>query len=167
VNETPEDLATLQALLDRSNEHAGAHLRSIITEQRRMNAHEVADALNGMRLLVLATVTEDGRPLAAPVDGIFFRGAFHFGSSSDSVRLGHIKKRPHVSATHLPAEELAVTVHGRAVVLDMRSGENAEFRQRLLAVYTPRYGSDWEHFLDAESIYARIDADKMFAFRAD
>jgi nitroimidazol reductase NimA-like FMN-containing flavoprotein (pyridoxamine 5'-phosphate oxidase superfamily) len=118
-----------------------------------------------MRLLVLATVTRDGRPLVAPVDGIFFRGAFHFGSSPDSVRLRHIQERPQVSATHLPGEDFAVTVHGRAHVLDMRAEKNAGFRQALLDIYTPQYGSEWESFLDADSIYARIDADKMFTFR--
>ena len=99
-----------------------------------------------------------------PVDGIFFRGAFHFGSSPDSVRCRHISKRPHVSATHLPGEELAVTVHGRAVTLDIHSDAAAPFRQTLLEVYVPRYGAQWEEFLDSGPVYARIDADWMFTF---
>jgi hypothetical protein len=65
-----------------------------------------------MCLLTLATVTADGRPIAGPVDGIFYRGAFHFGSAPDSVRFRHIRKRPQVSAVHLPGEELAVSVTG-------------------------------------------------------
>ena len=76
-----------------------------------------------MRLLALATVTADGRPIVGPVDGIFYRGAFHFGSAPDSVRFRHIRARPQVSATHLPGEELAVTVHGRAVPVDIGSPE--------------------------------------------
>ena len=39
-----------------------------------------------MCLLVVATVTADGRPIAGPVDGIFYRGAFHFGTSPDAIR---------------------------------------------------------------------------------
>jgi hypothetical protein len=31
-------------------------------------------------------------------------------------------------------------------------------------VYLPRYGSEWETFLDSGPTYARIDADKMFTF---
>jgi hypothetical protein len=37
------------------------------------------------------------------------------------VRFRHIGKRPQVSATHLPGEELAVTVHGHAVPVDIHS----------------------------------------------
>jgi hypothetical protein len=165
MHETPSDLASLQDLLDRSAAAAGAHLRSIITPERRLSAPEVCSRLTGMSLLVLATATSDGRPLVGPVDGIFYRGAFHFGSSPDSVRFRHIEQRPHVSATHLPGEELAITVHGRAVPIDVRSEENAGFRQTLLDVYVPRYGADWETFLDAGPTYARIDADRMFTFQ--
>src|SRR6059058_3457726 len=115
-----------------------------------------------MRLLALATVTADGRPIVGPVDGIFYRGAFHFGSSPDSVRFRHIRDRPYVSATHLPGEELAATVHGRAVPVDI---ETDAFRQALLEVYVPRYGPEWEHdFLesrDSGPMYARIEADRM------
>lgn len=154
----------MQALLDRSYAQAGRHLLSIHTPERRLPAEQVAARLTGMRLLVLATVTSDGRPIGGAVDGIFYRGAFHFGSSPDSVRFRHIRSRPHVSATHLPGEELAVTVHGRAVPLDLRAGENAGFRQTLLDVYVPRYGADWEQFIDSGPVYARIEAERMFAF---
>ena len=164
MHETPADLIVLQDLLDRSYATAGPHLLSIITPQRRLSADQLADHLSGMRLLALATVTVDGRPIVGPVDGIFFRGAFHFGSSPDSVRFRHIRKRPHVSATHLAGEELAVTVHGRAVPLDIQSDAEAELRQTLLEVYVPRYGPQWEEFLDSGPVYARIHADRMFTF---
>ncbi len=117
-----------------------------------------------MSLLALATVTSDGRPLVGPVDGIFYRGAFFFGSSPDSVRFRHIRRRPYVSATHLPGEELAITAHGRAVPIEVRSEEHAGFRQTLLDIYVPRYGAEWEIFLDSGPTYARIDADRMFTF---
>ncbi len=164
MRETPTDLVTLQDLLDRSFATAGRHLLSIITPERRLSADQVADRLTGMCLLALATVTADGRPIVGPVDGIFFRGAFHFGSAPDSVRFRHIRNRPQVSATHLPGEELAVTVHGRAVPLDIHSTTEAEFRQVLLEIYVPRYGPQWEQFLDSGPVYARIEADRMFTF---
>jgi Pyridoxamine 5'-phosphate oxidase len=164
VHETPADLAALQDLLDRSYASAGSHLRSVITSERRLDANQVARRLTGMRLLALATVTADGRPLVGPVDGIFFRGSFHFGSSPDSVRFRHIRSRPHVSATHLPGEELAVTVHGVAVPVDVKSDAGADLRRTLLEVYVPRYGSQWEGFLDSGPLYARIDAGRMFTF---
>jgi hypothetical protein len=164
MHETSADLASLQSLLDRSAASAGAHLRSIITPARRLSAEDVCARLTGMCLLALATVTADCRPLVGPVDGIFYRGAFHFGSSPDSLRFRHIRRRPHVSATHLPGEQFAVTVHGRAVAVDVRSPEDAGFRQALLDIYVPRYGAEWEVFLDSGPVYARIDADRMFTF---
>jgi hypothetical protein len=165
MHESPEDIRALQALLDRSYEAAGDHLRRITTPERRVTAEDLVQRLTGMRLLVLATVSADGRPINGPVDGIFYRGAFHFGSAPDSVRFRHIARRPQVSATHLPGEELAVTVHGRATQLDIKSAEDAGFRQALLDIYVPRYGPEWEtNFLDKGPIYARIDAEKMFTF---
>jgi nitroimidazol reductase NimA-like FMN-containing flavoprotein (pyridoxamine 5'-phosphate oxidase superfamily) len=164
VHETPADLAALQALLDRSYALAGPHLLRIHTSDRRLDAEELATQLTGMRLLALATVTADGRPIVGPVDGVFLRGAFHFGSSPDSLRFRHIRAQPHVSATHLPGEELAVTVHGRAVPVDVQTAEGAQLRQALLDIYVPRYGPEWEKFLDSGPVYARIDADRMFTF---
>jgi uncharacterized pyridoxamine 5'-phosphate oxidase family protein len=166
VYETADDLASLQELLDRSAASAGSHLRSIITPEHRLRAAGVCARLTGMRLLALATVTADGRPLVGPVDGIFYRGAFHFRSSPDSVRFRHIRHRPDVSATHLPGEHLAVTVHGRATVIDVKSGEHAGFRRALLEIYVPRYGAGWEEFLDSGPVYARIDANRMLTFHA-
>jgi uncharacterized pyridoxamine 5'-phosphate oxidase family protein len=163
LHETAEDLAQLQELIDRSYADAGPHLRRIHTPERRLSAEQVAERLSGMTLLALATVTADGRPIVGPVDGIFYRGAFHFGSSLDSTRFRHIAKRPHVSATHLPGEELAITVHGRAVPVDVAVDRG--FRQTLLDIYVPRYGPEWESgMLDGGALYARIEADKMFTF---
>ena len=166
MHETPADLAALQALLDRSFAGAGPHLLSILTPQRRLTAEQVAGRLQGMCLLALATVTADGRPIVGPVDGIFLRGSFYFGSSPDSLRFRHIRVRPAVSATHLPGEELAVTVHGRAAPADVRGPGGAELRRTLLEVYVPRYGPEWETFLDSGPVYARIDAERMFTFSA-
>jgi hypothetical protein len=164
VHESRADIARLQELLDRSYAAAGAHLLSIHTPERRLNARQVSERLTGICLLVLATVTADGRPVVGPVDGTFYRGAFHFGSAPDSVRFRHVTARPQVSATHLPGEELAVTVHGNAVPIDIRGEDGAGFRKNLLDVYVPQYGPEWEEFLDSGPVYARIDADRMFAF---
>ena len=165
MHESPADIESLQDLIDRSYAAAGAHLLRIHTPERRLDAGQVVERLDGMCLLALATVTADCRPIVGPVDGIFYRGAFHFGSSPDSVRFRHIRARPDVSATHLPGEELAITVHGRAVPVDIHDDREGGFRQTLLEVYVPRYGPEWEEeFLDSGPVYARIDAERMFTF---
>ena len=160
MHETREDIAALQSLLDRSYAAAGSHHRSITTPQRRVSAEQLVEQVTGMCLLVVATVTSDCRPIAGPLDGIFYRGAFHFGTAPDSVRYRHVLARPQVSATHLPREEFAVNVHGRAVPVEVAAG----FRETLLEVYVPRYGADWEQFLDSGPVYMRIDAERMFTF---
>jgi hypothetical protein len=170
MHETAEDLAALQGLLDRSYDAAGEHLRSITTPERRVAAPQLCERLTGMVLLVLATVTADARPIAGPVDGLFYRGSFHFGTSPDAVRARHIRARPQVSATHLPREEFAVTVHGRAIPIDVRAPEGAGLRETLFEVYVPRYGEQWAQFLDPgpdgrAPAYFRIAAERMFSFQ--
>lgn len=172
MHETAADIRALQELLDRSYESAGSHMRAIITPERRVAAADLAERLTGMTLLALATVTADGRPIVGPVDGILYRGSFHFGTSPYAVRWRHIRARPGVSATHLPGEEFAVTVHGRAVPVDVRAPEGAALRETLVEVYVPRYGSEWvQQFLDGGSdparapVYARIEGERMFTFQ--
>jgi hypothetical protein len=167
MQESAVDLERLQRLLDDSYAVAGVHLKEIITDERRLAADELAQRLQGVCLLALATVTADARPVVGPVDGLFYRGAFYFGSSPESIRFRHIRVRPQVSATHVPSEELAVSVHGRAAPIDVRGEDDGGFRTALLATYVPRYGADWEEFLDGGPVYARIDADRMFTFHMD
>ena len=163
--ETPEELGNLQRLLDNSMAGAGEHLRGIITGERRLSAADLAGRLEGMRLLTVATVTADGRPLAGPVDGYFLHGTFWFSSGRNSVRMRHLAARPAVSATHLPAEELAVTVHGRAELFELRDPAAAELRQAMLDWYVPRQGPEFESWLDAlDAVAARIEPAKMFTF---
>lgn len=161
--ETDTDLADLQRVIDESYAHAMAHLLQVHDPARRLTATAVAAELTGMRLLTLATSTRDGRPVSGPVDGIFYRGLFHFGSAPESVRFGHIRQRPDVSATHLPGEHLAVTVHGRAEIIDVAAPEHAGFRQCLLDIYLPRYGDAWLPILEGGA-FARIHPRRMFTF---
>ena len=135
----------------------------MITPERRLSAPALAARLGGVRLLALATSTADGRPIVGPVDGIFYRGAFWFGTAPDSVRLRHIRARPDVSATHIEGEPFSVTVHGRAVLADLRDPARAEFRAALAELYAPRFGEGWIDWAEQHP-YARIDARRMFTF---
>jgi hypothetical protein len=163
--ETPEEMANLQALLDASMATAGPHLRDIITDECRLSAGQLTERLQGMRLLVLATVTTDGRPLAGPVDGYFLHGTFWFSSGRDAVRMHHLVQRPACSAAHLPGEELAVTVHGRAELFGLEDPALGELRQAMLDEYLPKQGPSFEEWLDnADAVGARIVPEKLFTF---
>jgi general stress protein 26 len=163
--ETPEEMASLQALLDDSMASAGPHLRDIITDERRLTAGELAERLQGMRLLVLATVTADGRPLAGPVDGYFLHGTFWFSTGTASVRNRHLVRRPACSATHLPGEELAVTVHGRAEVFALDDPASGDLLQAMLDEYLPKIGPEFEQRLEEmDAVGVRIVPEKMFTF---
>jgi general stress protein 26 len=171
VLETPEEIEELQQLLDRSAARSGSHLRNVITGERRLTAEQVCEKLRGMRLLTLATVTADGRPLSGAVDGYFLRGSFWFSSSSNSVRMRHIAARPAVTATYLPGDALSVTVHGRAEPFSLRedSARARELRQAMLDHYLPIQGPAFQQWLDSDDtlMAARITAEKMFTFSAN
>ena len=165
MHETPGEMDRLQQLLDVSAAGAGSHLSDIITDERRLSAGELCSRMQGMCLLAVATVTADGRPLVGPVDGYLLHGFLYFSSGRNSVRMRHLSVRPAVSATYLPGEELAVTVHGRAELFDVRDPARGELRQAMLDHYLPRQGPSFETWLDtADPVGARIAARKMFTF---
>jgi hypothetical protein len=159
MHETPEDLLALEELLDRSRASAGAHLRSIFSDEWAINALGVAGRLLGVQILHLGTVTAAGEPRVSPVDGLFFRGAFHFGTSPDAMRAVHLRARPAVSGSVTHGEEFAVIVHGRAVEFEFDTPE----QEALRGYYREVYGEGWEGFRRGNP-YWRIEAERLFAF---
>src|ERR687891_179873 len=110
--ETAEDMAALRSILESSYASAGEHLLSIHTDNWRVGAERLVELLQGMCVLNLATVNSRCEPIQGPVDGLFYKGRFWFGSSPDSLRAKHIARNANVSAAHVRGEELAVVVHG-------------------------------------------------------
>ncbi len=161
MHETEDELRELQGLLDESYARAGAHLHRIFSEEKRIPAAELVDELQGVQVLNLATVTPKGAPRVAPVDGLFFKGSFWFGSSPDSTRFRNIRARPDVSGSVTRGEEFAVIVHGAAhEVQDKDAPDVQPFRE-----YTGEvYGDEWDPW-SGGATYARIEATHMFTFR--
>lgn len=160
AHETEEDLRELQRLLDESHAAAGSHLKSIFSDERRVTAAELPERLTGVQVMALATVTAKGEPRVAPVDGLFYRGHFWFGSSHESMRFRHIRARPSVSATVTHGESFAVVMHGRAVEVDPREADGGGF----LAYLREVYGPGWESWYPESPPYARIEPERMFTF---
>ena len=80
----------------------------------------------------------------------------------------HLARRPAVSATYVPGEELAVTVHGRAELFDLADPHRSELRQAMLDYYLPRQGPEFETWLEElDAVATRIIANKMFIFHMD
>lgn len=158
--ETPEDLANLQALLDASYARAGAHLRSIWGPDSRLSAEALCGELAGVQVLDLATVTPRGEPRVAPVDGLFYRGRFWFGSADDSARFHNIRVNPAVSGALTRGEEtFLVLVHGTAMEIDPRGPEAEGFARYPREVYD----FDWDA-AHPSAPYARIEARTLLAF---
>ncbi len=159
MHESPEDLAWLQRLLDDSYAAAGPHLRSVVTEERRLDAAGVVAEMGALRVMAPATTTAGGEPRVGPVDGLFYRGRLHFGSGADSLRFRHLRARPAVSASVIDGERLQITVHGRA-----REVFPANDRA-LTSFLTGVYGREaWDGWMSALP-WARIDPDRMITFR--
>jgi len=160
VQETSDDLACLQALLDASYERAGEHLRSIWSPECRLDALELSDELGGVQVLELATVNARCEPRVAPVDGLFYRGRFWFGSAENSVRFRNIRANPAVSgAITRGGEQFLVMVHGRALELDPRGPDAEGFADYPRDVYD----FDWD-VAHPDAPYARIEASALLAF---
>jgi uncharacterized pyridoxamine 5'-phosphate oxidase family protein len=160
MHETSDDLAALEGLLDASYARMGEHMRSIHTPERRVGAEDLVEVLRGVRVLDLATVTAQCEPRVGPVDGLFFRGHFYFGSGEQSVRFRHLRARPQVSACHTVGETFATIVHGRAVEIDVRAASERPFLEYVREVYP-----DWEEwYADSTPPYARIEPTSMYAY---
>ncbi|HEX8052010.1 MAG TPA: pyridoxamine 5'-phosphate oxidase family protein [Thermoleophilaceae bacterium] len=159
AHETEADLRELQRLLDECHAGAGAHLKRIFSDERRVNAADLPARLPGVQVTALATVTAKGEPRVAPVDGLFYRGRLWFGSAPDSQRFRNIRARPAVSATIAHGEEFALVVHGTAREVDIGEPEHEGFRDYIGEVY----GRDRIEWFSGHP-FAWIEPTWMFTF---
>jgi hypothetical protein len=158
VYETPDELAELQSLLDRSFAAASAHLTSIMEPQRRLSAERLVADLPSPAVLNIATVTARGEPRISAVDGHFIRGHWYFTTSGVSPKARQLRARPAVSASYTPRDGYGVFCHGHVVELE-RGAE----RQMLIDHFAETYGQSPEEF-GIGVFYARIDATWMVGF---
>ena len=135
--ETPQEVAALQDLLDRSIARSTEHLRAIIRDQRVLSAEDLVALLTGMKVLSVATVTASGEPRISALDGHFLHGTWSFSTSGTALKAAHMRARPAVSVAHIDNEELGVFSHGS--VSDLQPTD-AEFDETI-AHWTKHYGS--------------------------
>src|SRR3954463_6901857 len=135
--ETPDETASIQALLDASHAKASGHLRNIIDDDRALTAEQLVALLTGMKVLSVATVTAAGEPRISALDGHFLHGTWTFSTSGTAAKARHLAARPAVSVAHVDGEELAVFSHGQAEQLHESDAGWAE----TLGHWTEHYGS--------------------------
>jgi len=138
MKETRAEIDALQALMDASHGRSTTHLRQIISGDRRLTAAQVIRALEGMKVLTVATVTAAGEPRISAVDGHFLHGQWTFGTDGSAAKARHLAARPAVSAAHVDGERLGVFCHGRAVTLTPAD----PFWDFTIAHWTQHYGTD-------------------------
>lgn len=137
MRETVAETKSLQELLDRSIGASGTHLTGIIGTERRLNARQLITELQGMKVLVLATVSAAGEPRTSCVDGHFLHGTWLFSTDESAYKARHLKARPALSVTHVDGERMAVFTHGYA---DYVTSGHPEF-QGYDEYFTSYYGS--------------------------
>lgn len=157
MRETPDEVAALQALLDRSFGTASTHLKSIMEPQRRLSAARLVAELPSPAVLNIATVTARGEPRISAVDGHFLHGRWYFTTAADSPKARQLRARPAISASFTPRDGYGVFCHGRAV--EVGPAEQTMLSDHFLETY----GQRPEEF-GVGIYYGRIDASWLVAF---
>lgn len=162
MRETPEQLVELQQLLDRSHRSAGDHLTGIINQDRTLRASEIAGLLTGMRVLAVATTTQQGAPRISGVDGHFLHARWVFTTSGTAVKARHLRSRPATSVAYIDGEEVAVYCHGLVEFLTPDHPDFAGVEEHLVG----HYGSSPSSW-GPDIVYCRVQPTWMvgYAFR--
>ena len=127
MRENEGDLVWLDALLARSIEAAGPYLRSSFEmPAHSLSARQVAGHMTGLRQVAMATVTAKGEPRVAPIGAIFYRARFHIPTLASAARTRHLRARAATSLTYFEGIDLAVLIHGHAVLVPEGAPDFAE-----------------------------------------
>lgn len=165
MRETPEELDTLQSLLDSSLSGSTAHLRSIV-EGRTITATQLTGVLTGMCTLALSTVTAKGEPRISGADGHFLHGRWHFGTARNAAKARHLAARPAASVAHMRGEDLGVFTHGTVEELNPENTEPTADWQELLAHLRDFYGDDTFDW-NREVVYYRLNPHWITVYAPD
>ncbi|HEV7733626.1 MAG TPA: pyridoxamine 5'-phosphate oxidase family protein [Candidatus Binatia bacterium] len=116
--DTPEELAALQALMDRSVRTAGASVGdSVAFPDRQLSAADFLAFWRGARLMAMTTVGPDGQPHTAPVHTNIQGTTLRLVVYDNTVRRRDLRTNPRVSFTTWK-DGAAAIVYGRAREVD-------------------------------------------------
>lgn len=138
MQESPTDLARLQAVIERSIARAGPFLRSAFEmPDHSLSAAQVVAVFADSPTVALATVTAKGEPRVAPILCLLVGGVFYLPTTRTAARYRMALRQPAVSLTAFTGVDLAVIVHGRARPL----GQDDPLFARIEAAQTAAGGS--------------------------
>jgi hypothetical protein len=151
---TPEELAALQALLDRSVRTATPSVGdSVGYPPRQMTAAALVAFWRSVPLVAMTTVGPGGQPHVAPVHAELCGAVVRLVVYDDAVRRADLRTNPRVAFTTWGLDGAAVIAYGRArevpdSLRDARPGQSGKPRRvvtlevRLTRVYAlgPRAG---------------------------
>ena len=157
MNETAEELADLQYLLERSAGDRARHLTDIVGPDRRLTAAQLSADLQGVLVLNVATVTRSGEPRLSAVDGHFLHGRWYFSTATAAVKARHLAVRPGVSVAYTPRDGYGVWTHGKATAL---SGDEHDRMDRYLSAL---YGMPLAAMADGIVIF-RVEPEWMIGY---
>ncbi|MGH2760400.1 MAG: hypothetical protein ACRDKJ_12685 [Actinomycetota bacterium] len=145
MRETDAEIDGLQRLLDESDASAGEHLRLIFGGTNRLAANDLAAKLDGIFEMHLATLTVEGAPLVAPIDGMFLHGKVFFSVAGTAVRSRLLRRDARVSASYTDGS-FAFIVHGKAIEVPDDSDAAKELLEVARELYVALYGPGWITF---------------------
>ncbi|WP_051966802.1 pyridoxamine 5'-phosphate oxidase family protein [Kitasatospora mediocidica] len=162
MEQSPQDLAVLQQLIDESARRASPAMRaSFGLPEQSLTAAQLVRRCAGVFTAVLATTTAKGEPRCAPVGVLFHRGRLHVPTSADSNRARNLAARPALSLSLFDDAGFALIVHGSGVLVepghaDFEALEDVQFAARGTRV------SSW-----GRGVFIRIEADLLFSYARD
>ena len=159
MDETPAEIAELQALFDAHLARANQHMRDIVTPERRLSARQVSKYLAGTKHVAFATVTSRGEPRVSPLDALFIHGRFTLSTAGTATRLAHLRRNPACSAVHMDGDRIAVTVNGTVEWLQRDHPDH----DAVHAAWTRTYESDPYTWGDGVVLF-RIQPRSMWAY---
>jgi hypothetical protein len=118
VDETPEQVSRLEAILSSSIERAGPFIRSSLQMPgHSLSAGQLLTYWNGLKTAAVAVSTAAGAPRVAPTGVALYRGTFIVPTVAEAARARAVRQRPQVSLSHFDEGDFAVIVHGSVDVV--------------------------------------------------
>ncbi len=123
MDEQPETLAHLQAVIDRSAATAGAVMRqTFAADGWRMSAEEFVRFWDRRPMAAVSTATRGADVHSAPLEISLVDGVFQIPTYAESVRLRDHRANPPCAITSWEGPYIAVIVYGRALAPPFAAG---------------------------------------------